>query len=177
MGSGGVSLRSCQPFFLLALQRNRAGIARSSPTRIAGLWISCHGNSSESKPMTEKANPLYKPVCIVPQGDMVNTQYSLEVWAYMFGQFRTKLYDHNKPDSMTPNGASVVRECCTYLPTTQAQITLDLSRSHDPEALLTALERPWNCEGKGGRIRLDNKPEDAILYASRSTKQESPAKR
>lgn len=92
---------------------------------------------------------------------MANPKYSILVHSYLGGQFRIQLTRVDLPDSYAPEGhGTIVREMCTYHRTTALAVVADLGGSDDPEKTARGYARPWNCESPGGRIRLDNKPED-----------------
>lgn len=94
---------------------------------------------------------------------MTNADYSVIVWPYAFGQFRIQLTNVaiGDPFAPAPHGA-IVREMCTYDKQTMLDTVEKIRGSDDPEAFCRTLEKPWNCEYQGGRIRLDNIPEDRI---------------
>lgn len=81
--------------------------------------------------------------------------YTIQVWPFLFGQFRIQLCANGDP--------SPVRQLCTYKMATAIAVTAALAKSEDPEAYCRSLERPWNFEAPGGRIRLDEGPESSDL--------------
>ncbi len=88
-----------------------------------------------------------KPLVIIPPAKMANRKYYLMVWPYLGGQFRIHL--------IPKWSKNPIRECCTYKMGTAIEVTGKLSQATDPEAFLQSLATPENCEGPGGRIRLD----------------------
>jgi hypothetical protein len=104
--------------------------------------------------MTEEISPLLE----VLSDQMVSKTHTILVQPFMFGQYRIQLTRVDRPDPFAPAGhGSIVREMCTYNPRTVATLALFLRLAADPEAYCRELERPWNCESSGGRIRLDNR--------------------
>lgn len=98
-----------------------------------------------------------KPLLAVPSDQMTSKTHTLIVMPFAYGQFRIQLTRLDRPDPFAPIGhGSIVREMCTYSPHTAGNIVLMLRLAADPEAYARELERPWNCEHPGGRIRLDN---------------------
>lgn len=93
---------------------------------------------------------------VLPSG-MTNQKYSVLVRSYLYGQFRIQLTDTTVPDLAAPEGhGSIVRECCTYKPTTMLSVLAELAEAAEPEEYLTHFETPKTCEVFGyGRIRLD----------------------
>lgn len=83
------------------------------------------------------------------------TGYRIEIWPYLFGQYRVMLIKGENRFGLGPN---VVRQMCTYAPEIAVKVCAKLVKSPNPEKFCRRLERPWNCEYPGGRIRLDNKP-------------------
>lgn len=98
-----------------------------------------------------------RPILSIAPEKMANSGFGVLVRPYLLGQFRIQLCSASRDSA--PGGRSylrIVRECCTYQPCRMAETVEALRTADDPEALLVALERPWNCEGAGKRIRLDN---------------------
>lgn len=97
-------------------------------------------------------------------GTLAAPGYGVVVRPYMFGQYRiqlTRLYPDGSDEPFGPAGhGEIVREMCTYDPRVAHSTVAALIAAPDPEAHCRTLERPHNCEGEGGRIRLDNKPGD-----------------
>ena len=90
--------------------------------------------------------------------DMENSNYSVIVQLYLFGQFRIQITDIKTPDPLAPPGhGSIVREMCTYNPLTCAETVFNIKNAKDPEKFAESLANEKNCEHPGGRIRLDNK--------------------
>lgn len=102
---------------------------------------------------------LDKPLTEIRPAAMTNSNYKVEVWPYLLGQFRFKLVKIGAP-SLSHDDGEVVRELCTYKIPTMTKTLCDLMKSPDPEAYCEALVEPWNSEGPGDRIRLDNREED-----------------
>lgn len=101
----------------------------------------------------------------VPIGEMANPRYGVIVRPYLFGQLRFQLYNDNFDgiDADPAHGrGEIVRQMCTYSPINAAMHLDKLCKAEDPEAYCEGLARIWNCEHPGGRIRLDNRPEDKI---------------
>ena len=98
----------------------------------------------------------HRPVIEITFPEMTNKDYAVQVWPYLFGQFRIQLFQRSTPDGE----GGLVREMCTHQSETTVKISLDLKQSPDPEAFCESLARPWNCEGPGARIRLDSQPSD-----------------
>jgi hypothetical protein len=101
--------------------------------------------------MTDYSKPLAQLPCLVADG------YRVEVWPYTFGQYRIMLIHGDNPHVGGPN---VIRQMCTYQRAVCTDICSDLLLAADPEQYCRQLEKPWNCEGPGGRIRLDNTESD-----------------
>jgi hypothetical protein len=78
----------------------------------------------------------------------LNTEYRVTIRAYALGQHRIQLCKGSE--------YNIVREACTYKGDVASHLTIELIKAKDPEALMESLAKPWNCEAKGGRIRLDN---------------------
>lgn len=93
-----------------------------------------------------------KPIIEVTPAGMKNPAYRVEVWPYMFGQFRIQLLNDASLD--------ILRECCTYESARCREVLVGLAQADDPPAYLETLATPHNCEGKGGRIRLDTTEAD-----------------
>jgi hypothetical protein len=75
---------------------------------------------------------------------------------YLGGQYRIQLLRMDFPMDV-----NIVREMCTYLPTTARMALGDLQMAEDPEEYCRTLESVYNCEAPGrGRIRLDQTPEN-----------------
>lgn len=101
---------------------------------------------------------------ILPK-DMSNDEYSILIRPYAFGQYRIQLTNVTRPALGAPEGhGDIVREMCTYKADTMREVTKGLAAAGDPEAYCETLVRPYNCEYKGGRIRLDNRPDDRPEY-------------
>lgn len=83
-----------------------------------------------------------------------NKAYSLAIRGYLWGQHRLQL--------MKGDDKHIVREACTYSSSLAGNIAMALMEADDPEAYMESLAKPWNCEGNGLRIRLDNKQADRI---------------
>lgn len=89
---------------------------------------------------------------------MRNPRYELQVWNYAFGQYRLMLL---RPDMRDGLGyPTIVRQMCTYKIGTVGDVVAAIREHEDPEAYCESLARWYNCEHKGGRIRLDNTEED-----------------
>lgn len=93
-----------------------------------------------------------KPLFDVSPLSMRNSDYHVEVWPYLLGQFRIML--------MKAGTVDIVRQACTYQMDRMARVVVALVLSEDPPAYLESLARPWNCEFPGDRIRLDNHAPD-----------------
>lgn len=94
-------------------------------------------------------------------GAMASPVHSVLVRPHLYGQYRIQLTRTDQPDRYAPEGhGSIVRELCTYNRATAYLITSAIAHAEEPEAYCFGLERPWNCEYTGGRIRLDNTQED-----------------
>jgi len=91
--------------------------------------------------------PLIQRECAAPG-------LHVEVHPYLLGQFRIMLMAG--PWEQSPP----LRQMCTYRPEVMEQMVDLLVAAPDPVAFCKTLERPWNCESPGGRIRLDNVQED-----------------
>lgn len=118
---------------------DQAGGAYAYFAEIAG-----HGNIDYTKPLSE-----------------VNlaTGFRVEVWPYALGQYRIMLIQGDE-DVAFPN---VIRQMCTYSLLTAGLVVGKLMQAVDPVEFCKSLEKPWNCEYPGGRIRLDNTPEDRLV--------------
>ena len=104
---------------------------------------------------------------------MTSRAHKTEVWRYLLGQHRIKLVRLGAPTASHHEG-EVVRELCTYRAAT-LDMTLDaLQETANPEGYCEALERPWNCDGRGGRIRLDNRLEDRVEMRGRYNEDGTP---
>jgi hypothetical protein len=102
--------------------------------------------------LDEATEPLLQFRC----GEMTNQDYSILVYHYLLGQFRIQLTDCRQPDSNAPAGhGGIVQELCTYKHTTLAKVLTLLRHSKDPLQLALSWRSQSNCEGPGGRIRLD----------------------
>jgi hypothetical protein len=101
--------------------------------------------------MTDNIKPLAQLPCFSANG------YRIEVWPYTFGQYRIMLIKGSNPHLGGPN---VIRQMCTYQRGVCVQTCIDLLTTADPELYCRQLEKPWNCEYPGGRIRLDNTESD-----------------
>lgn len=112
-----------------------------------GEWV----REKEEGKMTKTVEDL------VIASECVNPRFTVLVRPYAFGQFRIQICDRAQPDPHAPYGCgSIVRELCTYRRETCSRVVFDISQSVDPPATARTYEQPWNCEGKGDRIRLDN---------------------
>lgn len=90
-----------------------------------------------------------------------NRRYTVLLRRYLARQLRIQVTDLDRPDNSAPAGhGSIVRELCTYRPDTAVAVILNLVTAIDPEEIAQRYARPWNCEGPGLRIRLDNRSED-----------------
>ena len=101
--------------------------------------------------------PIIKISCSL----MENPKYSIEVFKYLLGQFRVQLIFEGQEDPFFCC-RGIVRQMCTYKHETLVTTIHNLRSSKDPEEYCEGLAKPWNCEGSGGRIRLDN-TEDQLL--------------
>ena len=88
-------------------------------------------------------DPIRSEPCTAPG-------YTVVIWRYLQGQYRIQLW--RGPD----DPPEICRELCTYNQAKADEVADLLRDAPDPEAWCEALARPWNCEGPGGRIRLDN---------------------
>ena len=79
-----------------------------------------------------------------------NGKHLLVIRQYLYGQWRLQLCKLTEEE--------IVREACTYKRETAVAIKDAIHNAEDPEAYMESLAAGWNCEFKGGRIRLDNKP-------------------
>lgn len=101
-----------------------------------------------------------KPIKRIPPQEMKNPRYSIAVWAYLLGQYCIQIEDHSHPIYAPQGHGDIVRELCTYSKS-RMELTVEAFRlSDDPIIYAESLANPWNCEGPGGRIRLDNRLED-----------------
>jgi hypothetical protein len=85
-------------------------------------------------------------------------RYCVMVYQFLLGQWRIMLCDKGAPDEGGLPG--IVREMCTYDADRMTATVVRLAQSTDPEALCNSWAKPWNCEGHGGRIRLDTTEQD-----------------
>ncbi len=104
----------------------------------------------------KRADPL---AAILDAGSPING-YRVRILPYNFGQFRIQLIDPRFPDIMSPGEGTIVREMCTYERSKANSVAVALMGARDPEEVAESYAQPYNCEGKGGRIRLDNVPGD-----------------
>ena len=112
-----------------------------------------------------------KPIKRIRPDKMKNSRYSVSVWPYLLGQFRIQLEDHQNV-LMSPSGhGQIIRELCTYKKHTMELTVERLRLSDEPSA--ESLAFPWNCDGPGGRIRLDNRQEDRPEFTVKIKKEES----
>lgn len=96
----------------------------------------------------------------LPQ-NMENEGYSILVRPYAFGQYRIQLTKVGLKDPWAPKGhGAIVREMCTYDQAKAHEVVDRLAEAEDPEQTAEGYAEDWNCEYPGGRIRLDNTPED-----------------
>lgn len=94
---------------------------------------------------------------------MENDTYSVLVRPYAFGQYRIQLTNATVNAFGAPEGhGAIVREMCTYEKDTMLGIVDSLRETETPEKFCEGLATDYNCEYEGGRIRLDNTPEDRI---------------
>jgi hypothetical protein len=96
-----------------------------------------------------------KPLMEIREPAMKAEGYSAQLWRYLLGKWHVMLLKRNRLGV-----PMIVRELCTYNRERALEEMVALMLSPDPEAHCELLAMPWNCEGNGGRIRLDNKPED-----------------
>ena len=102
-----------------------------------------------------------RPLIDIPAGKLQSPRHGILVWPYLLGQYRIQLTRIDQRDPFAPAGhGGIVEQMCTYKPARAAEIVLALIVQDDPEAFVRSLARPWNCDGPGGRIRLDNEPGD-----------------
>ena len=98
-----------------------------------------------------------RPYAHMDKLELAHPDYTVLVEAFAFGQYRIRLTDKTQPDSFAPAGhGSIVRELCTYHESKAYETVDALAKADDPLAYCVSLERPYNCEYEGGRIRLDN---------------------
>lgn len=97
---------------------------------------------------------IAKPIAEFPRDRMGNRRYSLRVMPYLFGQFRLQLLDHERlePDTGQP---SIAQELCTYKRDIYTMVSSAIIMAVDPLAYCLTLANKYNCDGPGGRIRLD----------------------
>lgn len=106
------------------------------------------------------------PIMEVFAHQMKDQRHTILVQPYMFGQFRIQLTDISKIDPDAPPGhGSIVREFCTYKFDKMALVVTQLRDTDDPEAVAESFATPSNCEGPGGRIRLDTEYKDNLHRA------------
>lgn len=100
---------------------------------------------------------------------MENPRYAIVVRSYMFRQFRIQLTDATKQDAFAPRGyGPIVRELCTYSPSTAEGTIMALRAAKDPAALCREWADEFICEEKEeGRIRLDEPAGSRIGVAER----------
>ena len=96
----------------------------------------------------------------LPRYQCLNGRHFVLVQRYVLGQFRLQLCDKERPDSSGYDGASIVREMCTYDSRKAVEVLGELLGAADPEKAAQGFAKPWNCEHPGGRIRLDNREGD-----------------
>ncbi len=82
-----------------------------------------------------------------------NDRYEIFIVPYTFDQYRIQICDNTILVDDLPN---IIREMCTYQETTKIKVVKDLIESEDPLITADTYAKPYNCEGRGGRIRLDN---------------------
>jgi len=109
-----------------------------------------------------RLEPADLPPLLQFRGDeMQNEDFTILVFHFLLGQFRIKITDLRLPDLTAPEGhGSIVQELCTYQHATLARVITELRHSPDPLELARSWAKPFNCEYRGGRIRLDNQPSD-----------------
>lgn len=101
-----------------------------------------------------------KPIKKISPQEMKNPRYSITVWSYLLGQYRIQLEDHFNPTSAPAGHGDIIRELCTYKKS-MMELTAEAFRLSDhPPTYAESLAKPWNCEGPGGRIRLDSRIDD-----------------
>jgi hypothetical protein len=96
------------------------------------------------------------------RGQLRSPRHSLLIRPFLFGQFRiqlTRVGNEMVPGAPAGRG-DIVRELCTYSRTRASIVATALRDAEDPEQRAEEFANPWNCEGPGARIRLDNCPED-----------------
>ena len=83
------------------------------------------------------------------------------VRSFLAGQYRIQITDKTRPDAGAPEGhGEIVQELCTYRFGTLVDALGELRSADDAVVRARTWARPWNCEGEGGRIRLDNQPSE-----------------
>ena len=95
-----------------------------------------------------------KPLAEFPREQMGNARYSLRVMPFLLGQFRLQLLDHERLWPGT-NEPEIVQELCTYKPDTYRMVSAAIIMAVEPLAYCLTLATKFNCDGPGGRIRLD----------------------
>lgn len=107
-----------------------------------------------------------KPTLEIPFGFMAHPHYEVAVYPYLFGQFRIHLCLRKKlvdGDFVTYEPYhNIVRELDTYSEDRMTVFLSELMQHPEPEFFCESLVKSWNCENLGGRIRLDNTPQDVV---------------
>lgn len=95
----------------------------------------------------------------VPSELMADKNHTILVRPFLLGQYRIQVTDLRRVDPDAPPGhGEIVRELCSYIAMTCMEAIETLAAAPDVVAAVDAMGRPWNQEGPGGRIRLDNEP-------------------
>lgn len=110
--------------------------------------------TSESGPLAPAA-VRDKPLNIMPGR---NARYTVVVWCYLFGQLRIQVWDKEAREQQHRDWGGCRRELCTYDIGTCVQVSMALTLMRNPVVGAALFEFPWNHEGVGGRIRLDDPP-------------------
>lgn len=101
---------------------------------------------------------MTKPIEFEVAFDCINKDYKVVARAFTFRQFRLQLLRKH----FATGQFEIVREMCTYELMTAITMRDGICSCTRPEEYMESFARPWNCEVKGGRIRLDNKPEEVV---------------
>ncbi len=82
-----------------------------------------------------------------------NERYEIFIVPYLLGQYRIQICDKTNLVDGLPD---IIREMCTYQEQTKTRVVKELVESEDPLIAAETYAKPYNCEGLGARIRLDN---------------------
>lgn len=104
-----------------------------------------------------------KPLLILTAAECKDPNRAVVIYPAFYGMLRICVCDKRFEGLGAPPGTGgIIRILETYNPLTASKVTITLRDAEDMEKAAEAYARPWNCEGPGGKIRLDTEEKDRV---------------